>query len=91
MIIESLITSVTIDSILRKFRNRKVKNNTPAINQMIQGDSPVFETVGELRELLKHFQDDTPIKGGSFDYANMQLLDWLDIGTICFGSQNYKN
>jgi hypothetical protein len=54
-------------------------------------DSPVFETVGELRELLSNFEDDTPIKGSSFDYANMQLLDWFDPGTICFGSQNYKN
>lgn len=79
-----------MDSILRRIRNRKIKNNSPAIEKMIK-ESPVFETVGELRELLSNFEDDTPIKGSSFDYANMQLLDWFNPGTICFGSQTHKN
>jgi hypothetical protein len=90
MILESIVTSITMDGLLRKLRNRKITNNPKAIDAMLR-ESPVFKTVGELRELLSNFEDDTPIKGGSFEYANMQLLDWFDPGVICFGSQNCED
>jgi hypothetical protein len=88
MILESIVSSLMLDGLLRKWRNRGVKNNVRAITTMQRGDSPVFQTVGELRELLSVFCDDTPIHGMSFKYANMQLMDWKP-GTLIFGSQSY--
>lgn len=88
MIIESVLSSLALDTLLRKWRNRRVKNNVRAITTMQRGDSPVFQTVGELRELLSVFCDETPINGMSFKYANMQLMDWQP-GTLIFGSQSH--
>lgn len=90
MILESIITSLAMDKLLAKWRARPVKNNPEAIERMLKR-SPVFETVGELRGLLSNFEDATPIQGSSYEYANMQLMDWFSPGVICFGSQNFKH
>jgi len=87
MIIETIVSTIAIEG-FRPYLKRlfKRKNNRELIAQY-KADMPVFLTVGELREVLKAFADDTPIMGGSFQYANLQIIDWIDgEGRICIQS-----
>ena len=90
MILETAVSSLVIEFVRPLFKKVfKRKNNKPEISAM-KRDMPTFETVGELRELLNAFSDDTPIMGGSYEYAHIQIIDWIGRGRICFGSSSSK-
>ena len=83
-----LILTTLIFEKLRSLFKRKIKNNRNAIYKM-RRNSPVFQTVGELRKILSNFSDDVHVEGGSFPYPNVQVREVNDIGRLYIGSQTY--
>ena len=76
------ITEFLRPHFMRIFMRRK--NNRTEIQKM-KRDMPTFETVGELKELLKAFSDDTPTMVHPCERPHIQIVDWIGQGRITFG------
>jgi hypothetical protein len=73
--IEFLIMTLTTEWLRKKLNwSSKSRNNLKNIRKFKQ-KMPVFETVGELKELLSNFSDDIPIEGSTFKYPMLQLRE----------------
>lgn len=87
MVLETIAITAITEWLRSKIPKRKVKNNKYAID-IIEREMPTFETVGELRELLKNFADDVPTRGG-FNYPMLQVRVLSGQGRISFGSSSH--
>lgn len=84
MIMESILSTIVGEWLRSKLPKRKIKNNIPNI-KVIESEMPSCATVGELRELLSNFSDDTKL-GGGFGYPLLQPFVIGDEGHLMIGS-----
>jgi len=85
-VIVTVLSTFLIEKI-RPYFKRKPKSNKQAIRKM-ERDMPVFQTVGELRELLTNFGDDVIIEGSTFKYPMLQVRVVDNVGLINLGSSS---
>jgi len=84
MFLETIVTTVLFEKI-RPYLKRKPRNNKRAIEEM-RKEMPVFQSVGELKQLLANFSDDVEIRGSSYRYPHLQMYQLDGRGLIFLGS-----
>jgi hypothetical protein len=83
MILEFLISTTLQELITRNFKP-KHKNNKQEIHKLINADCNDVRTVGELREILKHFADDVSM-GNSYEWHHVQVRTVNGMGSLNIG------
>jgi len=87
LIAEFLISSYAGKKIRQYLPSKQHENNKENIDRM--HDMPVFTNVGELREILSNFSDDTPTQYSFYEVPHVQVRVVDGNGHICFGQTHY--